>query len=303
MEKKTLLLRDIKRIIKKDFKRLILTAILMSFLFYLFNIFTGLSLKLDKISDAITDKVGIYFYIQDSEETKDEIYKRIIDIKDTLWNQGIKVDFSSKDDAFNYLEDKIPEITKNFDKFGIENPLPSTLYVMFNNQKEYNIMKNIIIANKDIILNIKDIDKWATLVQQENRSLKIINIMNIIRNSFYFIMVMLTIIIITFTQHILKHFFYEFYKEIEIKRLLWATQNDANWWFLLTLLSTISIWFIIWFILTYVTFNILNHHLLSINIDLSLCSIIPKLLVSYILFTIISLWLWYNMLKTMEKKF
>jgi uncharacterized protein (DUF2164 family) len=84
MEKKTLLLRDIKRIIKKDFKRLILTAILMSFLFYLFNIFTGLSLKLDKISDAITDKVGIYFYIQDSEETKDEIYKRIIDIKDTL---------------------------------------------------------------------------------------------------------------------------------------------------------------------------------------------------------------------------
>jgi hypothetical protein len=220
-----------------------------------------------------------------------------------LWNQGIKVDFSSKDDAFNYLEDKIPEITKNFDKFGIENPLPSTLYVMFNNQKEYNIMKNVIIANKDIILNIKDIDKWATLVQQENRSLKIINIMNIIRNSFYFIMVMLTIIIITFTQHILKHFFYEFYKEIEIKRLLWATQNDANWWFLLTLLFTISIWFIIWFILTYVTFNILNHHLLSINIDLSLCSIIPKLLVSYILFTIISLWLWYNMLKTMEKKF
>jgi len=303
MEKKTLLLRDIKRIIKKDFKRLILTAILMSFLFYLFNIFTGLSLKLDKISDAITDKVGIYFYIQDSEDTKDEIYKRIIDIKDTLWNQGIKVDFSSKDDAFNYLEDKIPEITKNFDKFGIENPLPSTLYVMFNNQKEYNIMKNVIIANKDIILNIKDIDKWATLVQQENRSLKIINIMNIIRNSFYFIMVMLTIIIIIFTQHILKHFFYEFYKEIEIKRLLWATQNDANWWFLLTLLFTISIWFIIWFILTYVTFNILNHHLLSINIDLSLCSIIPKLLVSYILFTIISLWLWYNMLKTMEKKF
>ena len=93
MKKKSLLLRDIKRIIKKSFKKLILTAIFMSFLFYIFNIFTGLSLKLDKISDAITDKVGIYFYIEDSEEKKDEIYKRIINIKDILWNQGIKVDF------------------------------------------------------------------------------------------------------------------------------------------------------------------------------------------------------------------
>lgn len=303
MKKKSLLLRDIKRIIKKSFKKLILTAIFMSFLFYIFNIFTGLSLKLDKISDAITDKVGIYFYIEDSEEKKDEIYKRIINIKDILWNQGIKVDFSSKDDAFKYLEDKIPEITKNFDKFGIENPLPSTLYVMFNNKKEYDIMKDVIVANKDIILNIKDIDKWTTLIQQENRSLKIIKIMDIIRNSFYFIIIMLTIIIITFTQHILKNLFFDFYKEIEIKKLLWATHNDANWWFLVTLLFTISLWFIIWFILTCITFNILNYNLLSINIDLSLCNVIPQLLVSYIIFIIISLWLWYNMLKKMEKKF
>jgi hypothetical protein len=164
-------------------------------------------------------------------------------------------------------------------------------------------MKDIMIANKDIVLNIKDIDKWATLTQQENRSLKIINIINIIRNSFYFIIIMLTVIIITLTQHILKNFFYDFYKEIEIKRLLWATQNDANWWFLLTLLFTITVWFVIWFILTCITFNILNHNLISINIDLSLCNVIPKLLLSYILFAIISLWLWYKMLKIMEKKF
>jgi len=303
MDNKLLLLRDIKRIIKKSFKRIILTSILISFLFYLSNIFIWLSFKLDSIRDEITNKVGIYFYIQDSEDKKDNTYKRIIEIKDTLWNHGIDVEFSSKDDAFNYLEDKIPEITKNFDKFGIENPLPSTLYVMFNSKKEYDIMKDIMIANKDIVLNIKDIDKWATLTQQENRSLKIINIINIIRNSFYFIIIMLTVIIITLTQHILKNFFYDFYKEIEIKRLLWATQNDANWWFLLTLLFTITVWFVIWFILTCITFNILNHNLISINIDLSLCNVIPKLLLSYILFAIISLWLWYKMLKIMEKKF
>ncbi|MBO4517153.1 hypothetical protein J5751_07160 [bacterium] len=57
------------------------------------------------------------------------------------------------------MESKIPEITENFEKFGIENTLPSTLYVMFKNEKEYNIMKDIIVANKDIILNVKDVDK------------------------------------------------------------------------------------------------------------------------------------------------
>ena len=303
MKNKSLLLRDIKRITKKSFKRIILTAILISFLFYLFNIFAWLSLKINKIGDIITNKVGIYFYIQDDDKTKDEVFKRIIAIKDVLWNQGINVEFSSKDDAFNYLEDKIPEITKNFDKFGIENPLPSTLYVMFHNQKEYKIMKDVIIANKDIILNIKDIDRWATLLQQENRSLKIINIMNIIKNSFYFIMVMLTVVIITFTQHILRNFFYDFYKEIEIKKLLWATHNDANWWFLLTLLFTITIWFALWFVMTLITFNLLNYHLISVGVDLGLCNVIPSLLISYILFSSISLWLGYNMLKVMERKF
>lgn len=303
MKNKSLLLRDIKRITKKSFKRIVLTAILISFLFYLFNIFAWLSLKINKIGEIITNKVGIYFYIQDDDKTKDEVFKRIIAIKDVLWNQGIKVEFSSKDDAFNYLEDKIPEITKNFDRFGIENPLPSTLYVMFHNQKEYNIMKDVIVANKDIILNIKDIDKWATLLQQENRSLKIINIMNIIKNSFYFIMVMLTVVIITFTQHILRNFFYDFYKEIEIKKLLWATHNDANWWFLLTLLFTITIWFALWFVMTLITFNLLNYHLISVGVDLGLCNVIPSLLISYILFSSISLWLGYNMLKVMERKF
>jgi len=57
------------------------------------------------------------------------------------------------------LENKIPEITENFDKFGIDNPLPSTLYIMFYNEKEYNIMKEVILKNKDMVLNIQDIDE------------------------------------------------------------------------------------------------------------------------------------------------
>jgi hypothetical protein len=91
---------------------------------------------------------------------------------------------------------------------------------MFANQKEYNIMKDIIVKNKDLILNVKDVDKGASLMQQENRSLRIINIMNTIKISFYFIIAMLGVIIVFFTQYLLIHFFNNFYEEIEIKKLL-----------------------------------------------------------------------------------
>lgn len=303
MENKSLIVRDIKRIVKKSLKKIILVSIFMSFLFYLFNIFTGFSLKLDKITDTITNKVGMYFYIQEQDKTSDEVFKRILEIKDELNKNWIISEFSSKDDAFSYLENKIPDITKNFDKFGIDNPLPSTLYIMFTNQKEYNKMKDIIVKNKDIILNIKDIDKWANLIQQENRSLNIIKTTETIKFSFYFIVIMLSIIILFFTQHLLKHFFNNFYEEIEVKKLLWAKHKDINWWFLATLFIIVTLWFVLWFILACSSLSIFNEHLVSLNIDLNLCSVAPKLLLSYIVFCSLSLWLWIRMLRKMWRKF
>lgn len=303
MENKSLLMWDIERIIKKSLKRIIVVWIFMSFLFYLFNIFLWLSLKLENISDVITNKVGIYFYIQDKDKTTDEVFKRVLNIKDELSKNWIISEFSSKDDAFNFLEKKVPDITKNFDKFGIENPLPSTLYVMFNNQKEYNKMKDIIVKNKDIILNIKDIDEWATLVQQENRALRILTIMDTIKLSFNFATIMLWIIIIFFTQHLLRHFFNNFYEEIEVKKLLWAKYSDVNGWFLVTLLFCITLWFILWFMLTCLSLSVLDHNLLALNVDLNLCSIIPQLLIAYVFFCIISIWLGYRMLQKKERNF
>ena len=296
----SLLSRDIKRIIKWNIGKLLGISLVMWFLFYLFNIFFGLNEKIDDINKIITDKVGIYFYIDDSQS--EDIYKRVIGIKDQLKEKWVDSNFSSKDDAFNFLENKIPEITKNFERFGINNPLPSTLYVMFNSKKEYNDMKDIIVKNKDIILNIKDIDDWATLQQQENRSLRILEIANVIKISTYFILIIIGIIILTFTQHLLKSFFYDFYKELQTKKLLWATKRDTNWWFILTLLSIITVWYIVWFILTCITFTIISNHLLNLWINTWLCNVLPKTLIVYLIFSLLAVLLWYHRLHELEKK-
>ena len=306
MEKKSLLRRDTKHIIKNWFISIIFTGILIWFLFFLFNVFSGLLIKEKAINENIASKIGMYFYIQDEKDpSSDQIYKRIIEMKDQLAEQWIKAEFSSKNDAFGFLESKIPEITENFEKFGIENTLPSTLYVMFKNEKEYNIMKDIIVANKDIILNVKDVDKWATLQQQENRSLKIIGIMKTIKYFTIIMAIVLWVVIIAFTQHLLRHFFYESYRENQVKKLLWATHTDANGWFLLTLLFTITLGFIIWYLLWRSTCGLLNIHLESININLGLTDwkVMWCLLIPYVVFTIIALTSGQLMLTKMEKKF
>lgn len=306
MEKKSLLRWDTKHIIKNGFISIIFTGILIWFLFFLFNVFSGLLIKEKAINENIASKIGMYFYIQDEQDpSSDQIYKRIIEIKDQLAEEWIKAEFSSKNDAFGFLESKIPEITENFEKFGIENTLPSTLYVMFKNEKEYNIMKDIIVANKDIILNVKDVDKWATLQQQENRSLKIIGIMKTTKYFTIIMAIVLWVVIIAFTQHLLRHFFYESYRENQVKKLLWATHTDANGGFLLTLLFTITLGFIIGYLLWRSTCGLINAHLESININLGLTDwkVMWCLLIPYVVFTIIALTSGQLMLTKMEKKF
>jgi cell division protein FtsX len=108
-----------------------------------------------------------------------------------LEKQGLKVVFSSKEDAFKFLEKRVPELISNLKKFDIKNPLPATLYVMFQNDNQYETLKNSILKYKEIILNIKDIDESSTLKQQENRVLNIINFTNFIMILSYTLIVVL----------------------------------------------------------------------------------------------------------------
>lgn len=117
-----------------------------------------MSLYANQFTGELKDRLGMYFYIKEDTTQNNEIYKKVITLKDELESKGLKVMFSSKDDALAFLQKKVPDVVNNFEKFGIENPLPATLYVMFDNDSKYTSLKNIILKNKDIILNTKDID-------------------------------------------------------------------------------------------------------------------------------------------------
>ncbi len=253
---------EVNSIFKIYWKELFGVWFLIWFLLFLLNVFLWASIYTSNLSDTLKDKLGIYFYIRDIPWEENATYKKIITLKEDLEKQGLSVVFSSKEDAFKFLEKRVPELITNLKKFDIKNPLPATLYVMFQNDNQYESLKTSILKYKEIILNIKDIDQWSTLKQQENRILNIINITNFIRILSYVLIVVLWLIILAFLLFLVNSIFNTFHTDLSIKKILWATTNQIKESFLWVLLVVIGMAFLVNIVLlwisVYVTWFYLN---------------------------------------------
>jgi cell division protein FtsX len=215
-----ILWEDLGEICKVSRKQLTLVSVLIGVLLFLLNTFLGVSFYAGNFSDTLKDKLGMYFYIKDTPGQESQTYTEIMTLQDELKSKHLTVMFSSKEEALTFLEKKIPNVVENFQKYGINNPLPATLYVMFRNQSQYESLKSIIIKHKDIILNIKDIDPDKTLQQQENRVLTIINFSNFIQVLSYSIIALLGIISLSFVIFLLRNMFDTFSADFKIKKIL-----------------------------------------------------------------------------------
>lgn len=221
-----ILREEIVSIIKLSWKQLFAISLLIGFLVFILNVFFAISLYTGQFGDTLKDKMWMYFYIKDVPGNENIVYKEIMDLKDSLQSQGLEVEFSSKEDAFEFLQKRIPDVISSFEKFGMDNPLPATLYVLVDDEKEYQALRTEILNHKNIILNIKDIDEWASLKQQENRILTVINLSNFVKVSSYILMWILSIIILFFLWFLLENIFQRFRNDLKIKKLLGATSGQ-----------------------------------------------------------------------------
>ncbi len=264
----TSLSNDIKHnfssILKTSWTNILGVSIFIWFLLFLLNLFLGLSLYTNQFTGELKDRLGMYFYIKEDTTQTNEIYKKVIAMKDELEGQWLKVMFSSKDDALAFLQKKIPDVVSNFQKFGIDNPLPATLYVMFDNDSKYEALKTIILKNKDIILNTKDIDTWSTIKQQENRALTIINLSNFIIWFSYGVIAILLLMILSFLWFLLKNIFHKFHRELEIKKTLWATYSQITQWFVALTLNVLWFSFLICLVILLISSLTINYYIYTL---------------------------------------
>ena len=269
---------NLSTILKTSWTNIFGVSIFIGYLLFLLNIFLGVSLYSHQFTGQLKDRLGMYFYIKDmSGYQQTDISKRIITLKDQLETQWLRVMFSSKDDALAFLQKKIPDVVNNFQKFGIDNPLPATLYVMFDSNSKYESLKTIILQNKDIILNTKDVEVGSTLKDQENRVLTIINLSNFVVGLSYLIIAILLAIILSFIGFLLKNIFHTFHRELEVRKILGATYNQIMQWFTALTVNVLSFSFLICIALLLVSWITINYYIYSL-FNVTLWSVFSNIL-------------------------
>lgn len=122
----------------------------------------------------------------------------------------------------------MPDVISNFKKFDIENPLPATLYVLFKTEDQYAALRSTILEYKDIILNVKDINKTSTLKQQENRVLTILNFTRFLQMISYVLIVVLSGIIVVLLVFLLGQIFQLSRSKIELQKVLGASYQQIT---------------------------------------------------------------------------
>lgn len=240
-------------VIRKDTQTLLQTyrmplffvSILMAFLLFIMNVFLAGSLYGQQFNDAMKSKLGVYIYLTDSIGTSKE---QIPIIKSDLEKAGLKVNYTSKQDALAFVEKRVSDLTKTLQKYNLENPIPSTLYIRYQNAEEFAAMKAVLEEHKAHILNMNDLSDNA-IKTQEKRVLNIINLSNFIQSFGYMIVGVMVTSVIVFAVFFLQAMFAHFRKDIQAKKLLGASKSQIAQPFLRVILRTLAMAFIIAFLL------------------------------------------------------
>lgn len=263
-----LLRDDVQAIMRNKGLHIMIIGVLIGFLLYILTVFLGLSVYMSGLADGLKDKLGMYFYVSESVATDTVVYDKIIALTDDLEQQWLETLFVSKEDAFGFLEQRVPNIGQTFEKFGITNPLPPTLYVMFDDEEEYMKLKSIIVNYKDIIVNVADVQQEATLTQQEQRSLSIINFSHLVSAIGTILVLIMFGTIISLWWFMIKNVFDAFHRKIEVKKLLGASQLQIIYPFLSIAFGTllISVFVMVWLVLlTSIVLGVYVEHLFAVS--------------------------------------
>lgn len=252
---------DVKSIFRIYKWQMIRISILSWFLLFLLNILVWISLYGNTLNDSLKDKLWMYFYIRDDVQEQDQIYKQVLTLKENLETEWLQVKFLTKEDALLFMQKRLPELTWSLEKFWIDNPLPATLYVTFADKSQYDILQHVMLENKDIILNVQDLDQIDNLQEQENRVVNVIKLSNFIQVVAVSLVLVIAAVLLSFAIFFLRTIFNAFWDDIQVKKLLWASKYQIIWPFLWIILYAIVWWFLISLLLTLLSLWIFDHYM------------------------------------------
>lgn len=252
---------DVKSIFRCYRWQMIWISVLSGFLLFLLNILIWVSMYGNTLNASLNDKLGMYFYLNDNVEEETRLYKQVIQLKDKLESEWLKVNFLTKEDAMDFMMKRLPELTWSLEKFWMTNPLPATLYVTLPDISKYETLKEVMLENKDIIINIQDVEQLDNLTSQENRIRNIIKLSNFVQILSISLVVILAAAVLSFSIFFLRSIFNRFWNDIQVKKLLWATKSQIIMPFLTLILYSIIGGFLISLLLTLISMGVFDYYM------------------------------------------
>ena len=277
---------DIKSIFRTYRGQMIWISVLSGFLLFLLNILIGVSMYGNMLNDSLRDKLWMYFYLRNDVESESKVYKQVIRLKDKLEDEWLQVNFLTKEDAMDFMMKRLPELTGSLEKFWMQNPLPATLYVTFSDKSQYQVLQDVMLENKDIVLNIQDLDQIDNLEEQENRIVNVIKLSNFVQILAISLVIVIAAVILSFSIFFLRSIFTRFWNDIQVKKLLWATKSQIIMPFLTLILYSIIWGFLISLLLTLISMGVFDFYMSQLFSYTLTAHLFAKWLIIIVLFIV-----------------
>lgn len=128
--------------------------------------------------------------------------------------------FFSKEQAFQRLTAQVPDVLPDLEKYGVDNPLPATIYVTFRSEEEYQILKSIVIRYAALISNSNDISSGVRFSQQEQRIQTAMNMMQGVQSLGILLIIGVVVIMIAFVWYSCIINVTSFREQVALEKLL-----------------------------------------------------------------------------------
>jgi len=156
---------------------------------------------------------------------RDDVEDRGVKLLEEMKQAGLTTTFFSKDDAFRLMAKKLPDIIDQLGVYGIENPLPPTLYIVYKNQEQYESMKSIVSRYDDAISTLDNISLKSSFEEQTRRASRLVTMMHVLLAICLVLIGGVVVMIGMVISYIVTNFFFRFQQQVELTSLL-----GGSWW-------------------------------------------------------------------------
>lgn len=206
--------QTIRQMFRVSWKQSLIASFIVLCLLLLVHILSVLAWNARKTSTEVQQQLGVFLYL------RDDATDRGVKLIEELEQAWLTTTFFSKDDAFRLMAKKLPNILEQLSAYGIENPLPPTIYIVYRNQEQYEAMKSVVSRYDDAVSTLDNISLKSSFEEQTRRASKLVTMMHVLLAICFVLIGGVLIMIGMVMSYIVTNLFYRFQSQIELTALL-----------------------------------------------------------------------------------